>query len=86
VVRGELDAYGAGLEDKDEVIALSKIDAVDAKTLTKLAKKLEKASGRPVLRVSAAAGDGVEAVLDRLVESVGRARPDEAGDRPWTPV
>src|SRR5687767_2167748 len=41
VVSGELEAYGAGLEDKDEIVALNKIDAVDAKTLTKLRKKLE---------------------------------------------
>ncbi len=31
VVRGELDAYGAGLEDKAEVVVLSRADTVDAK-------------------------------------------------------
>src|SRR6187402_3005475 len=29
IVRGELDAYGAGLIDKPEILALNKIDAVD---------------------------------------------------------
>jgi len=85
IVRGELDAYGAGLEDKDEIVALNKIDAVDAKTLTKLQKKLEKISGAPVFRLSGATGDGVEAVLDRLIEAVGRIKPET--DKPaWTPV
>ncbi|MCA3255154.1 MAG: GTPase ObgE [Alphaproteobacteria bacterium] len=85
IVRAELEAYGAGLEDKDEIVALNKIDAVDAKTLTKLQKKLEKISGAPVLRLSAATGDGVEAVLDRLIEAVGRIKPE--ADKPaWTPV
>ena len=86
VVRGELEAYGAGLEDKDEIVAINKIDAIEAKALTKLVKKLEKASGAPVFRLSGATGDGVEAVLDRLIDAVGRARPDEAGEKPWTPV
>ena len=30
IVRGELEAYGAGLDDKPEIVALSKIDALDA--------------------------------------------------------
>jgi GTPase len=86
IVCGELEAYGAGLEDKDEIVALNKIDAVDAKTLTKLRKKLEKVSGAEVYMLSGATGDGVEAVLDRMVEAVGRARPDQAGEKAWTPV
>ncbi len=45
VVRGELDAYGGGLVDKPEVLALNKVDAIDAKTRTKLMKALKKASG-----------------------------------------
>ncbi|MFC3712694.1 GTPase ObgE [Sphingoaurantiacus capsulatus] len=85
IVRGELDAYGAGLEDKDEIIALNKIDAMDAKTLTKLVKKLEKVSGASVYRLSGATGDGVDEVLDRLIEAVGRLKPDE-GEPAWSPV
>ena len=86
VVCGELEAYGAGLEDKDEIVALNKIDAIDAKTLTKLRKKLEKISGAEVYVVSGATGDGVTAVLDRMVEAVGRISPDAAGEPAWTPV
>ena len=85
-VCGELEAYVAGLEDKDEIVALNKIDAVDAKTLNKLRKKLEKVSGAEVYVLSGATGDGVQAVLDRMVEAVGRARPDQAGEKAWTPV
>lgn len=85
IVRGELEAYGAGLEDKDEIVALNKIDAVDPKVLAKLRKKLEKVSGAEVYVLSGATGDGVTAVLDRMVEAVGKARPD-AGEKAWTPV
>ncbi|AGH51177.1 GTPase CgtA [Sphingomonas sp. MM-1] len=93
IVREELDAYGAGLADKPQVLALNKIDAVDEKTLTKLRKKLEKAAdGEDVLLLSGAAGTGVEAVLDRLVEAIGpleEASPDgedggEASE--WSPI
>ncbi len=77
VVRGELDAYGAGLADKPEVVALSRSDLVDPKQLTKLRKALEKASGAKTLPVSAATSDGIEALLDSIVETLSR-RPDRA--------
>jgi GTP-binding protein len=85
VVRAELEAYGAGLEDKDEIVALNKIDAVDPKVLAKRRKKLEKLVGAPVLLVSGASGEGVAEVLDRLIEAVGRTR-DEGETPAWTPV
>ncbi|OHT19710.1 MULTISPECIES: GTPase ObgE [Edaphosphingomonas] len=93
IVREELDAYGAGLADKPQVLALNKIDAVDEKTLTKLRKKLEKAAdGEDVLLLSGAAGTGVEAVLDRLVEAIGpleEASPagEDGGEASeWSPI
>lgn len=73
IVRGELDAYGAGLTDKPEVIALNKIDAVDAAEVKKLAAKLKRASKAEVMLLSGAAGTGLEAVLDRLVDVIGPA-------------
>ena len=87
IVRDELEAYGAGLDEKPEIIALNKSDAIDAKALTKLKKKLEKVSGQPVLVLSGASGEGVEAVLDRLVEVIGENTEKSPKDeKPWTPV
>jgi GTP-binding protein len=91
IVRGELEAYGAGLEDKVEVIGLNKIDALDAKAVAKLQKKLAKASGAEVLPLSGAAGTGIDAVVDRLVEAIGPAETAPAdqpgeGDEAWSPV
>jgi len=96
VVCGELDAYGAGLTEKAHVVALNKIDAVDAKTVTKLRKKLEKLSGAEVMLLSGASGEGLETVLDHLLEAIGPA-PEEAqspgvsedetgGEEPWSPI
>ncbi len=83
VVRDELDAYGAGLEDKAEVIALNKADLVEPKTLAKLQKKLAKVSGAEVLVLSGATRAGVDAVLDRLIAAVGAVRPVET--KAWAP-
>src|SRR6476661_1309486 len=45
IVRGELDSYGAGLEDKAEIVALTKADMLDGKSLNRIAKAVEKVSG-----------------------------------------
>ncbi|SNS45806.1 GTP-binding protein [Sphingomonas laterariae] len=92
IVREELDAYGAGLVDKPEVLALNKIDAVDEKTIAKIVKKLAKASGgKEVMLLSGAAGIGVDPVLDRLVDAIGPL-PDveqpkgEGEESEWSPI
>ena len=90
VVRGELDAYGAGLADKPQIVALNKVDAVEPKTLDRLAKKLANKSGVEVMRLSGASGDGVEPVLDRIIEALGPAPEtivaDAEGAEPWSPI
>ncbi|UAK24232.1 GTPase ObgE [Sphingomonas nostoxanthinifaciens] len=87
VVRGELDAYGAGLEDKPEILALNKVDALDPKDVAKIAKKLAKASGVEPLLLSGAGGTGVDEALDRIVAALA---PIEAKEAPepdtWSPV
>ncbi len=42
-VRRELAAYGAGLDEKAEIVALSKVDAVDDETREKQAERLKRA-------------------------------------------
>ncbi|WP_310468522.1 GTPase ObgE [Sphingomonas sp.] len=91
IVRGELEAYGAGLEDKPEVIALSRADLIDAKAMAKAAKAVEKVGGVQPMAISAPTGQGVEALLDLIVERLGEAQPERAPDapadeRPWSPL
>src|SRR3990170_8132994 len=64
VVRGELDAYGADLANKPEVIALSRADLVDGKQLVKVKKALDQASGADSIPISAPIGQGIETLLD----------------------
>jgi GTPase len=89
IVRGELDAYGAGLTDKVEVIGLNKIDALDPADLKKLATKLKRASKAEILPLSGAGGEGISGVLDRLFEAVGpAAKPvdDQEEAKEWSPI
>ena len=71
IVRDELIAYGAGLDEKPVVVALNKIDTLDDELIAALSAELEEASGHPVIPLSAAAGTGVDWVLDRLLEAIG---------------
>jgi len=89
VVRGELEAYGADLENKPEVLALSRADLVDAKELAKLAKKLAKVSGGQPMIVSAATGDGIEPLLDSILVRLGEEKAEEEAaipESPWSPL
>jgi len=97
VVRAELDAYGAGLTDKREVVALNKTDLLDDELIEALSAELAEASGAEVMPISGASGAGVDAVLDRLIEAIGPGpdespslaqRDDDGGEEPveWSPL
>jgi GTP-binding protein len=88
IVRDELEAYGAGLEDKPEVVALNKSDTLDDELLDALSDELEAECGRRPLRVSGATGEGTEAVLDSILQHLGSEakaqEQEEAGT--WSPL
>ncbi|MES0208726.1 GTPase ObgE [Mesorhizobium sp. M0028] len=73
-VRAELDAYGNGLTDKVEIVALSQVDILDADVRKKKAASLKRAAGRAPMLLSAVTGEGVEAVLRALMAVVAEAR------------
>ncbi|MDJ0933307.1 GTPase ObgE [Breoghania sp.] len=79
VVRGELEAYGQGLEDKVEIVALSKIDALDAEMRELVREDLAKAGTKPIM-LSSASGEGVTEALRmirRAIETLdGQAEDD----------
>ena len=79
VVRGELEAYGGGLIDKPEIVALSKVDAVDPQTLKKQRDRLRRACGRAPMLLSGVSGQGVTDVLHALLAVIDEARAGEGG-------
>jgi GTP-binding protein len=77
IVRGELDSYGAGLDDKRELIALTKSDLLDEKKRAKVVKALEKASGARVFAISAPLEEGLEPLLDAVIERLATEADEE---------
>jgi GTP-binding protein len=73
-VRAELEAYGHGLAEKAEIVALSQIDILDPDARKKKVASLKRAAGRAPLLLSAVTGEGVEAVLRALMAVVAEAR------------
>jgi GTP-binding protein len=82
-VRAELDAYGQGLADKTEIVALSKSDALSGPELKQQLARLKRAAKKTPLVVSAATGAGVPEVLRALIAAIGGTRdaPDSGDAR-----
>ena len=90
-VRDELEAYGEGLADKPEVLALNKSDTLDEELIAALSDELEAEAGVRPLPLSGVTGAGVEAVLDALLLHIdGQAAADQDADTPggetWSPL
>jgi GTP-binding protein len=88
-VREELVAYGAGLDEKVELVCLNKADTIDDELAAALAAELAADSGRPVFIVSGATGDGVDAILDAILPELGAIRREAVGDAEepgWSPL
>jgi len=87
-IRAELEAYGHGLADKTEIVALSKCDTLLDEQVAEQKALLEGETGGPVHTLSAVSGDGVQAVLRTVLAAVGAARADAAPEAPaeaWRP-
>jgi GTP-binding protein len=78
VVRGELEAYGHGLSEKPEIVALSKADALDEDTLKEQLARLKRACKRTPYVLASASGQGVPEVLNALLAVIGEAKSEEA--------
>lgn len=80
IIRGELEAYGAGLDEKEEIIALNKSDAVDEERLKEIADEFEETIGiRPYI-ISAVAQDNIRPILFKLLEKIDAARQNKIDD------
>lgn len=89
-VRNELEAYGAELEEKKEIVALSKCDAIDEATLARHCKELKNATKQTPLVLSAVSGAGVRDALFALAHEIRHAAKCEAAEasdthEPWRP-
>jgi GTPase len=73
-VRAELSAYGHGLADKPEIVALTKADALSAAEIKQQAARIKRAANKAPLIVSAVSGEGVSGVLRALMAVIEKTR------------
>lgn len=73
-ITGELAAYGHGLAEKPQIVAVTKIETSTPAEVKKLVQKLKKFSKFPVFAISAVAHQGLDELLRAAVVEVKAAR------------
>ena len=87
-VRDELEAYGADLESKTEMLVLNKTDAMDAEEIALQRGYLAEAADcapNDIVLLSGATGAGVESLCDTLMQHVAERRAGEVEPEPFLP-
>ncbi len=99
-INQELEEYGAGLEEKPQILALNKGDLLDDELMASVADDLKAAGVDEIYSISGATGDGLETVLNKLLEAIGENSSiekkeqeadsdyldEEAQDKDWSPL
>ena len=65
-IQQELGAYGQGLPERPQIIAVNKIDAVDREILDLLVSELSEFTFAPIFQVSAVTRDGLDSLLQQV--------------------
>ena len=73
VVKDELAAYGQGLGDRPSLVVLNKMELREPAVLGELAASIEAHTGEPPLMISAAAAQGLDALLAAVWNQLGIA-------------
>jgi GTPase len=88
-VRAELSAYGHGVAEKPEIVALTKADAMTAADIKQQVGRLKRAAKTQPLVVSAVSGEGVTDLLRALLKVIEEKRRITAAastvDAAWHP-
>ena len=95
-IRGELAAYDDDLADKEEILVLTKIDAMSEEQVKDVTKALKKASGVTPRAISAVSGAGTTTLLTDVFKMVDARREAEKAEKfatenpqiaaaPWSP-
>ncbi len=88
IVRNELEAYGGGLAEKPEIVALSKIDALTPRKIEAQMRRLQKAVKKKPLALSSHSKKGVAEALRAIFklaarESAEKNKPEKSAA--WRP-
>ena len=89
VIRGELEAYDEGLGEKDEIVALTKIDSLTEDDIEEKLAEFEAANGFRPLAISAVARTNLDDILRALMSKIETENKREAEaereDTAWRP-
>ena len=89
-IRGEVEAYGHGLGEKPQIVALNKIDSIPKAALAKKQASLEKASGRkwccsPAYPAKASTGNFARACVKLIDKRRAKEKATPARAKSWAP-
>ena len=77
-IQHELQAYGRGLAQRPQILALNKVDAVDEETITAIAHQLETLSQTSVFLISAVTRTGLDELLQHIWSMLDQLNEAEA--------
>lgn len=80
VIRNELEQYGHGLSEKQELIALTKCDALSAEVIEAKSRDLAQIAGQKPLTISSASGLGVRSAMMDILHIIDDARAHERAE------
>ena len=80
VIRSEIEAYGAGLEEKPEILCLNKADALTPEEREEKKAILAAESGGEVYVISGVSGEGVTDILRLAADEIGIRRAEERAE------
>ncbi len=78
-IRAELTAYGGGIDEKPEIIAINKSDALIPEIMAEQRHALEQVTNSPIFDLSAISGDGVDKILRVMLSEIAKFRPKRIG-------
>jgi GTP-binding protein len=80
IIRGEIEAYGAGLEEKPEILCLNKADALTPEEREEKKAILAAESGGEVYVISGVSGEGITGILRLAADEIGIRRAEERAE------
>ena len=69
-IQEELQAYGQGLPNRQQIIGLNKLDAVDEETYELITEELSQLTSAPIFGISAVARIGLETLLQKIWQTL----------------
>ncbi len=79
-IRSELEAYAEELATKEEILVLTKIDALNEEEIKEKTAELEAAAGKSVRTISAVTGENIDDLLFALLEIIDKSKAQEKTD------